>query len=98
MKFINPILISNRRRIGLAFVLLFSCAASIIAVPFIVTTTVDNGNNGSPTPGSLRAGINAVNAAEPMMQSILIFPIQIRDTMQPIILGQFNRRLIYRIL
>lgn len=63
MKFINPIFMSNSRRISLALVLLFSCAAQIIAVPFVVTTTVDNGNDGSPTPGSLRAGINAVNAA-----------------------------------
>jgi len=63
MKFINPILTSKGRRIGLALALLFSCAASIIAAPFIVTTTVDNGNNGSPTPGSLRAAINSVNAA-----------------------------------
>ena len=63
MKFINPILISNKRRIGLALALLFSCAASIIAAPFIVTTTVDNGNNATPTPGSFRAGINSVNAA-----------------------------------
>jgi len=29
----------------------------------IVTTTSDNGNNGSPTPGSLRAAIKAANAA-----------------------------------
>ncbi len=62
MDIIHQILISMSRRLGLVLALLLSCAASIAAAPFTVTTTVDNGNNGSPTPGSLRAGINAVNA------------------------------------
>ena len=34
----------------------------MLLAPFVVTTTVDNGNNTSPTPGSLRAAIIAADA------------------------------------
>lgn len=36
----------------LSFIMLCLIGSKIDAVPFTVTTTVDNGNNGSPTAGS----------------------------------------------
>lgn len=61
MKFINLIFISNRTGVGLALILFIAYAAHIVATPFVVTTTVDNGNNVTPTAGSLRAAINGSN-------------------------------------
>jgi len=43
--------------------LLLSCAAALQAASFSVTTTADNGNNASPTPGSLRWAIVHADAA-----------------------------------
>ena len=40
-------------------------AGNLQATPFTVTTTTDNGNNATPTAGSLRAAIVASNAAGP---------------------------------
>lgn len=60
MKLSNKIITGNWHGTML-LLLFFSYEMPIFAVPFIVTTTVDNGNNISPTVGSLRAAINAVN-------------------------------------
>ena len=57
MKLINPILISNKRHIGLTLVLLFSCAAPISAATFTVI------NNNPAGAGSLFAAITSANGA-----------------------------------
>jgi hypothetical protein len=45
-----------------AFVI-FTTTSALFAATFTVTTTADNGDNGTPTPGSLRAAILASNAS-----------------------------------
>ena len=54
----------NSLKLALSIALLFSMLPLAYATTFTVTTTADNGNNGAPTSGSLRAAIveNNLNA------------------------------------
>ena len=56
----RPLVRRARRRL---FPLQFEAMESrlLLAAPFLVTTTVDNGNNVTPTPGSLRQAILIAN-------------------------------------
>ncbi len=60
MHIINPM----RHAVSIALLVSF-LAGSLQAAIFTVTTTADNGNNATPTAGSLRAAIKSSNAAGP---------------------------------
>jgi hypothetical protein len=63
---------------------MFSSISIMITSPYVVTTTLDNGNNMTPTPGSLRAVIGTINGKQPSgRQSTLAITFNIPIPTQP---------------
>lgn len=80
------------------FIAVLSAASAVKAVTFVVTTTVDNGDNVNPTAGSLRQAIISANATTvadmiyfgPSATGTISPPISLPTITQPLIISGYG--------